>query len=164
LGHESVGNYLASHPAEPYFKVARRLGNDVAAVQLARMQFEEAVGIDGIRRAAMDGFCREIAENLKRGWGVGRHVDFRTAGVYAGWMALLEFRADAPHLRPKGDAIWSSLKEINPPQGWLPNGPNDPIIVAAFAKGWPPRGSEPEKGTEPNGIKPPNSKGPWVLR
>jgi hypothetical protein len=86
----------------------------------------------------MDGFSREVVENLKRGWGVGRHADFRTAGVYAGWMALLEFRADAPQLRPKGDAVWNSLKEIQPPRGWLPSGPNDPVIQAAFARGWPP--------------------------
>jgi hypothetical protein len=138
-GSESVRGFLEHHPAEPYFKVARRLGDDVAAIQLARMQFEEAVDRDEVRQVAMDGFSREIVENLKRGWGVGRHADFRTAGVYAGWMALLEFRADAPHLRPMGDAVWNSLKEIQPPQGWLPSGPNDPIIQAAFAKGWPPQ-------------------------
>jgi hypothetical protein len=138
LGSESVRDFLEHHPAEPYFKVARRLGNDVAAVQLARMQFEEAADQDEVRQAAMDGFSREILENLKRGWGVGKHADFRTASVYAGWMALLEFRADAPDLRPKGDAVWISLTAIQPPHGWLPSGPNDPIIQAAFAQGWPP--------------------------
>jgi hypothetical protein len=110
LGTERVTDFLERHPAEPYFKVARRLGNDVAAVQLARMQFEEASDRDEVRQVAMDGFSREVVENLKRGWGVG----------------------------PKGDAVWNSLKEIQPPRGWLPSGPNDPLIQAAFARGWPP--------------------------
>jgi hypothetical protein len=137
LGSVSVAEFLEHYPAEPYYKVARRLGNDVSAAQISRMQFEEAANRDEVRHRAMDGFTREIVENLKRGWGVGKHVEFRTAGVHAAWMALLEFRADAPHLRPKGAAVWDSLKALQPPRGWLPSGPDDPLIEAAFAQGWP---------------------------
>lgn len=137
VGCETVGDFLKRHPSEPYFKVARRLGDDVAAVQLSQIQFEEIADASELRRAAMDGFSREIAEHLKRGWGVGRHVDFNTAGAYTGWIALLQFRAEAPHLVPRGDAVWNELKALNPPQGWLPSGPDDPIIQAAFAKAWP---------------------------
>ena len=134
MGSRSILDFLDRFPAEPYIKVARRLGEDVAAVQLARMQFEEASGPAAFRRAAIDGLAREIAEHLKRGWGVGRHADFNTAGVHTGWMTLLRFRASAPpEIVRKGDAVWEELNRLDPSRGWLPNGPDDAILAAAFA-------------------------------
>lgn len=140
LGCETIGDFLSRYPSEHYYKVARRLGSDVAAVQLAQMQFEEVADPSEFRQAAMDGIAREIVGHLKRGWGIGKHADFNTAGAYTGWMALLQFRANAPDQLPRGDAVWSEIRAIKPPQGWLPSGPDDPIIKAAFARAWSPDG------------------------
>lgn len=137
LGCETMGDFLNRHPAEPYHKMARGLGVDVAAAQLSRMQFEEATDAGALRLAALDGLARVIKNHLKRGWDVGRHVVFNTAGARADWLVLLEFRADAPHLLPRGEAVWDALKALDPPQGWLPDGPDDPMIQAAFDKAWP---------------------------
>ena len=137
-GSDSVLDLLDQHPCEPYFLIARRLGNDVAAAQVARMQFEEVDGPGGFRQAAIDALSREITEQLKRGWGVGKHVEFLTADVFAGWMALLEYRVGSPpHILARGEAVWEELNRIDPPQGWKPTGTDDSILVAAFAKGWP---------------------------
>lgn len=137
LGCETVTDLMRKFPCLPYFKLARMLGKDVAAVQLAIMQFEEAKADGSIRQAVRDALVRAIHQHLKRGWGRGIRADFHTAGAYAEWLAALESRAFAPELLPMGEAVWRALEEGKPPAGWLPNDPDDPIITAAFDKGWP---------------------------
>lgn len=133
LGCETMSDFFNRHPAEPYHKMARRLGADVAAAQLMWMQFEEISGADEFRLAAMDGLTRVIRNHLKRGWGVGRHVVFNTSHAYAVWLSLLRLYAGAS----RAEAVWDALEALDPPPGWLPDGPEDPIIQAAFDKAWP---------------------------
>jgi hypothetical protein len=136
-GCETISDFAKRHPSLPYFKLARLLGNDVAAVQLAIVHFEEAKASGCLREVAMAAFCRALHQHLKRGWNKGMRVDFHTAGAYAEWRAMLESRAFAPELIPLGEAVWKALKDSVPPTGWLPSGPDDPIVTAAFAKAWP---------------------------
>lgn len=136
-GAHAVTDFLARFPGEPAIQVAKRLPGNVAAVQLELLQFEEAERAGRLRDAAKDAFCRLIRDNLKRGWGRGRHAEFNTASTYADWLSLLEFRALHPELRPVGDAVWQALLQLAPPDGWLPSGSEDPLIVAAFNAGWP---------------------------
>jgi hypothetical protein len=120
---------------EPYVKLAKRLGGDVAAVHVMWVQFEEAEHRGRVRNAAMDGLARELTAHLKRGWGRGLHRQFNAAGADAGFLTLL----DHAHreCRPLAEAVWRALQDLCPPTGWLPSGADDPLIVAAFAKGWP---------------------------
>jgi hypothetical protein len=136
-GFDTVTNFVQRHPCLPYHKLARLIGNDIAAVQLAVMQFEEAKDGGYIRNAAKDALCRTIHENLKRGWKQGIHSDFRTANAYSSWLAILEFRAFLPDLVPLGVAVWDALESSNPPTGWAPSDPSDQFIEQAFEKGWP---------------------------
>ncbi len=136
-GCETVNDFLRRYPSEPYHKVARRLPGNVAAVQLVLLQFQEAFQNGSIRNAARDCLAREICLNLKRGWGRGMRVDFHTAGAYASWVCSLEFRTGAPELRKVGEEVWKALVQKNPKEGWLPSGPDDPLIVAAFDQAWP---------------------------
>ncbi len=135
IGCETVEDLLTRHPAEPYLKLVKRLGDDVAALQVTVLQFEEAIEQGRFREAAKDRLARLINGHLKKGWGRGLHLDFNTAGVYADWATELEkFR---PESRPLADAVWRALLTLPPPQGWTPTGPDDAIIKAAFEKGWP---------------------------
>lgn len=135
LGFKTLREFLAQFPAEPYLKLTVRLGKDIAALQLIWLQFQEAQQQGMIREAAKDCLVREIAGQLPRGWGKGVRVDYHTAGVYANW--LTELTRLQPDARLVADAVWRALNDLKPPQGWLPMGPDDPLIVAAFAKGWP---------------------------
>jgi hypothetical protein len=125
---------MSRHPAEPYLDLARRLA-DVAGLQLSRLQFDEAAGNDNLRSAAMDCFAREVVEHLNVGWAHGPRSDSRAASVYAHWISAIE--RVRPEARPIAMAVWKALKDQPPPAGWLPTGPEDPIIVKAFALGWP---------------------------
>ena len=63
-----MGEYLEKHPAESYVAVAKRLKDDIAAVQLSRMQIEEIRDRRDFRRVAMDILTREISAHLPDGW------------------------------------------------------------------------------------------------
>ena len=164
IGCESVGEYLEKHPAQSYLAVAKALGEDVAAVQLSRMQLQEVRDERSFRRVAMDSLAREISANLPNGWQLSserpkldageslwKHlaskgsevseeerkdrVEFQTAGAYAYWVTLL--RSYDQSVEPRALAVWNALKSLSPPSGWRPVGPDDPLILRAFELGWP---------------------------
>src|SRR4051794_35375021 len=86
LGFETVGDFLARYPCESYLKVVKRLGENIAPMQITWMQFWEAQQQGQVREAAKDCLAREITTRLRRGWGQGVRVDYRTSGVYARWV------------------------------------------------------------------------------
>lgn len=137
-GASSVSEFLARHPCEPYVKVVQRLSEPFVAAQLEMVQFEEAERSGQLVQAARDGLSRIIAYHLKRGWGRGMHAQFNTASAYAGWLGLLGFLQETrPELRAVGQAVWQSLIQQPPPEGWIPSGPNDLHIVSAVTAAWP---------------------------
>lgn len=136
-GCETVSDFAKLHPLLSHVKLARLLGPDIAAVQVAMMQFEEAKATDSLRKTAKDALCRSLLEHIKHGWKKSIHASRMTGRAYAEWLVMLEFRALAPELLPTGQAVWDALIASNPPIGWLPSGPDDPIITAAFDKAWP---------------------------
>lgn len=163
LGCESVGEYLEKHPAAPYVAVAKGLGEDVAAMQLSRLQIQEVRDERAFRRVAMDSLAREITANLPNGWqqsseppkvaeaeplwkhlsskgsvlteeDTRQRVEFQTSGAYAYWVVLLQ--KHDPQVEARATAVWNALKALSPPTDWLPKGPDDPLIVRAFDSGW----------------------------
>jgi hypothetical protein len=137
-GAETFADFAQRHPQIPYVKLARLLGAGVVAAQLEMMQFEEAKAGGFLREAAKDALCRTIHRHIKRGWRVGIHSQRATAGAYAEWLTLIEFEASCPDLVSTAKAAWGALEALEPPSGWLPSGAADPLILAAFDKGWPP--------------------------
>jgi len=165
LGCQSIGEYLEEYPGEPYVAVAERLGDDVAAIQLSRMQIQEIRDQREFRHVAMDSLAREISAHLPDGWQrcsplprveeaqtlwkhlaalggrtltdeeTNRRIEFQMSGVYAYWVVLLQ-KYD-PKVDAQANAVWHALKSLSPPTGWLPKGADDPLIVRAFDVGWP---------------------------
>lgn len=135
LGFDTLTDFLARFPAEPYTAVAERLGDDVAAFQVEWIHYEEAKRIDRVRLAAMDSLARDLRFHLTTGWRGGIRGDFNTAGAYADWIVRLE--QQQTDIKPKAKAVWDALEELHPRVGWSPSGPDDSLIVSAFARGWP---------------------------
>ena len=134
-GFETVREVLANYPAEPYTKVGKHLGDDIAGFQILQLQYQEALDCDGIRDVAADALAREIAGKLKRGWGRKMHRDFNRAHAFSSWIGAM--RNYAPDFESSYTAVWNALLQFEPPDDWVPNGPNDPIIADAFETGWP---------------------------
>jgi hypothetical protein len=80
---------------------------------------------------------RELNTHLPAGWGRGKDANYRIASSYADWIAVLEVEVRMPEVVGFANRSWKSLKESQPFIGWLPAGPNDPLIEAAFKQGWP---------------------------
>jgi hypothetical protein len=141
LGYEHVSEFLKRFPREPYVEVVKRLGDDIAAIQLECAQFDEAARRANVRDSAIDSLVRDLTWHLKTGWEGGAKGNFNTAGAYVDWLQRLEGPSrnlpSNADLRERGQKVWSALEALRPPLGWLPTGPHDSLVEAAFAAGWP---------------------------
>lgn len=129
-GFTTATAFLAHYPADSYISAAARLGDDVAALQLEWLQFDEANSEIEIRQAAMDSLVRELNYQLPMGWRHGAKDDFETASAYADWVVRIEQKQS--DLKKKAKGVWESLEKLNPPVGWRPQSPNDRLISDAF--------------------------------
>lgn len=136
LGFPSLAAFLAKVPSLPYDQVAKRLGH-FAPIQIIDAQFQEARELNCVRAAAMDSICRELAEELPEGWGIGEEADWRSIHALSSWTSEIIVTGECEELRYQLRAISTALRALPPPIGWLPGGPDDPIIVAIFDSTWP---------------------------
>jgi hypothetical protein len=140
LGFQTVFEFLQQFPCEAYVKLARRLGDDVAAIQLECLQFDEAASTGYVQQAALDSLIRDLFWHLTDGWEGCAKGNFATSGAYVDWLGRLEGssrnRQTNCELREKGQRVWNVLEQLQPPIGWLPVGLDDPYLAAAFATGW----------------------------
>ncbi len=68
-GFATLTDYLRQKPAVPYLEIADILGKeDVAALHVEWLHFEEAVKHDKFRDAAIDSLIRQISSHLPDGW------------------------------------------------------------------------------------------------
>jgi hypothetical protein len=135
-GYECTASFLQAYPNIPLFKVARVLGSDVAAVQLAILYFAEASNSNDIKTTASDLLCRVLHSNLRKGWNGGVHADRMMAAAYSEWLSTMEFRTGTAELRQVAEHTWSALEKSNPETGWLPRNFTDTRIVEAINHGW----------------------------
>src|SRR5262245_12020724 len=134
-GHKDIQDFLGRFLAMPYVKVAKRLGSDVAPIQVIWLQYREGLEKGNLREVALDALAREISDKLKRGWGHKIHLEFNRANAFARWIG--EIKECAPEFEPYCQATWKALLGLSPGDKWVPTGPADPILVAAFEIGWP---------------------------
>ena len=129
LGFRSVAAFADTRPKATLMQLAAELGGDVAAIQVEGALRHEAERTGPIESFARDLLVRYIHNDLPMGWRIGDRFDFDRAGVFANWSAGVEGLLDKPNRK----TAWGLLKEADIPAGWLPEGPDDPFIVQAFA-------------------------------
>jgi hypothetical protein len=135
-GYENISSYLRASPNIPLFKIARNLGANVAAVQLAMIYFAEANEAGGVKSAARDVLCRVLHSNLRKGWNGGMHAERMMAGAYSEWLSTMEFRSGLAELRQVAEHAWDALEKSKPFIGWLPISPEDERLVNSIDRGW----------------------------
>jgi hypothetical protein len=140
-GFETTTAFVDSRPTASLLSLSRQLCQDmdVAAVQLQWVLIDEAEQSGTMERCARSLLVRELHEALPEGWhttwdaapgGSGRRLISACSGVY---VAIPEPCRDA--FDRVEEALWNAAI----PEGWLPAGPDDPILLEAF-KHW----NEPE--------------------
>jgi hypothetical protein len=129
LGFNTVTAYAADRMGISLVSLAEELGGeDVAGVQIMQMLIEEAVRSHTVPRALRDLVVRGLREVIPHGWRCPLDEDARcrVAGALSRWATELESHLDkAQALKASKDLLNAEL-----PTGWLPEGPDDPIIVA----------------------------------
>ena len=144
-GFATVTAFADTQPTASLLELADELGkDDVAAAQLEKVLLHEAEEAGTIERCARSLLVRMIHEELPEGWHKEWNDDtrFRRAGVFSRWVVDMGSRYE-----PIGDHICDVLEAAPIPEGWLPGGPDDPILVDIFQKHW----HEPERAEPPGG-------------
>ena len=133
-GFETITGYLSERPGASLLVLATELGaEDIAAVQIRSILVEEAIRTGAIPLALRDLFIRELHYALPQGWKHPLDDASRSevAGALARWQTELEI---TDHLDCFNDEMTfkagQDLMNAELPTGWLPEGPDDPIIVA----------------------------------
>jgi hypothetical protein len=125
-----------------YVSLAKALADArVAPSQLYGEHIRVAKKTNRLREAARDSLVRFLVGHLKKGWGKGRHFEFRLASAVAAWKtSILQFGINTSSMATLLDAVVDALEKAAPPQGWIPKSPADPLVQDAFENGWPVHG------------------------
>jgi hypothetical protein len=133
-GFSSAAEFLRARPGASYEVLAEELGDDVAPIQVTRLQLAEAKQKQTMRPAAADMMARVFRAELPDGWGRvpdGEDVDadYLNASAFGSWAAPMKWTGldDATIAR-----IGGRLKQLAR-VGWMPVGPDDETIAAVLA-------------------------------
>jgi hypothetical protein len=136
---KSLTVFADSLPTATLERLAQALGpeGDVVVAQLESLLREEAEESGRIHRFARSALVRQVHEHCPRGWnradrpspGPSSPDEWCRIRVYSTWCGRMGGELDTV-----ADRVFDSLERIAP-VGWLPSGPEDPIIIQAFREG-----------------------------
>jgi hypothetical protein len=133
-GFETVTQYVSSRPGVSLLVLADELGSDdIAAVQIESLLVEEAARTRTVPHLIRDLLVRELHYALPYGWKYPLDDDSRSrvARALARWETDLQIEH---RLKCFDDEMTfqagQDLMNAELPTGWLPEGPDDPVIVA----------------------------------
>ncbi len=129
LGFDTVTQYAADRVGISLVNLAKELGSDdVAGIQVMHMLLEEAIRTNTVPRLLRDLLIRELRQALPQGWEYPLSDESRSkvARALGRWeIELKDHLNDEPTFMAGQDLMNAEL-----PMGWLPAGPDDPVIVA----------------------------------
>jgi hypothetical protein len=148
-GFASVAAFVDARPKASLLGLATELGQatesglkDVAAVQLERMLLDEAKASGTLERRARDLLARRLHAELPEGWrrewidtpGDVTTPFFRLGRALSPWCAGLG--TYLPECSDAADRVFLAMSHAAFPEGWLPSGPDDPLLVDVFRAHW----------------------------
>jgi hypothetical protein len=133
-GFDTVTAFAEASPRATWFELVDQLGaEDVNGAQIIALLRAEAERTHTIERFARSLLVHELWELVPKGWriepGNGFDFTFKAASAIASMTASLPDSA-----RDYGRRVADILMAADLPVGWLPDGPDDPILVALFAR------------------------------
>jgi hypothetical protein len=133
-GFETVAQFIGERPGTSLLVLAKELGtDDVAAAQIRSILVQEAIRSNTVPRALRDLLVRELRQGLPQGWKSPPDDESRSkiARAVARWKTDLKIEDhldcfdDEMSFKASQDLLKAEL-----PTGWLPEGPDDPLIIA----------------------------------
>ncbi|SRR6266540_2070137 len=128
-GFNTVTEYANHRAGVSLLALADELGpEDIAGAQLQSVMLEEATRSNTVPRLLRDLLVRQLRYRLPQGW--KRPLDegarYEVAAALAHWETELKDHLD----NERTFAAGQHLLDAELPPGWLPDGPDDPVIVA----------------------------------
>jgi len=129
-GFESYSAFLEANPGVTYTEMAQLLsaGEDVVPVQLERLH-ASSVRPEQREQAVLDSLARFLREALKKGWGVGHRWHSSVGAALTSWNVTWGGGTEIEKLE-------RALFELKPPDGWIPEPKDDPVLLKAAAAVW----------------------------
>lgn len=132
-GFATLMQFAGECPGVSLWALAHELGpEDVAAVQIRSVLVDEAVKMRMVPHVLRDLLVRELRSALPTGWRspLDEHARYQVGGALASWKAELTIE-DQLHCFDDDMTFEAGqrLLDAELPDGWLPEGPSDPIIV-----------------------------------
>lgn len=133
-GFETVTQYASDRPGASLIALANELGpGEVAATQIRSLLVEEAIRTHTVPNVLRDLLVRELHYALPRGWKypLDDESQSKVARALARWETDLQIthHLDCFDVEMTFNA-GQDLMSADLPTGWLPEGPDDPVIVA----------------------------------
>jgi hypothetical protein len=126
----TVQQFLATRPGQSWNQLVHSFDEPVAPIQLMAYVQQAAAKGQWLDWYARDSLVRALGEHLPDGWRLQGAMDSRTAYALAGWLTSMSILGPACAERAHQVVDW--LKRAELPLGWLPDGPDDSRLVAAF--------------------------------
>jgi hypothetical protein len=127
LGFEAPRDYGVARPRATFAELANELGPDVAPVQVESVLYEESLLGGYLLENARAALVRELLEIVPRDLKRGHALSFARSHAFAAWSSSMHEELAEAASRAWGRLV-PGLSET-----WVPDGPEDPIVVAAFA-------------------------------
>jgi hypothetical protein len=136
-GFRSATAYADTQPHKPVCELTTELGADIAPTCLEQMLIEEAEASGTMERCARDLLARDLRLVFSDGWAIDGPDDFyfksERASIFLGLSMVLPkaYRLAVARVR-------DAMDRATVPRGWLPEGPNDPVLLELFIGHWNP--------------------------
>lgn len=127
-GYSSLTDFAEQRPTATFAALAEHLA-PAAPIQVEALLRAEAQAGSFFGRFVRSALLRCLRE-LPNGWDGSAQGAFARACAFSSWSgAVGRGHEQACH------RVWDALEAACPPNGWLPEGPEDPIISNAFLEG-----------------------------
>jgi hypothetical protein len=128
LGFNSLWDLAKQFPDVSYGDLVTSLGVSVTAMQLEQMLRSESIRQNDLALFARDCLSRYLHERLPEGWKGGPRADFKAAHAFGSWCGALGAACEY-----SAETVWRRLTgSPDLQEGWLPSGPDDPVLLGAF--------------------------------
>jgi hypothetical protein len=128
LGFNTVTQFATARAQVSLVDLAKELGSDdIAGIQVMDMLLEEASRTNTVPRALRDLLVRQLHASLPEGWKYPLDDSSRAEVIFAlgHWeIELRDYLVKELTFKAGQDLLNAEL-----PTGWLPEGPDDPVIV-----------------------------------
>jgi len=131
--------YVLANPKIPTTELAKKLsqesGKNISGIGFVMAVYDHAARLDQVRDFARDLLIRRILSAFPNGW--QSKSDINPAVRIGSWVQEIKRSCDDNSVEYASAIIRNLAVDQQPPDGWLPNRADDPLVEEVFSRCWP---------------------------